>query len=338
MKAMENLPISEKKKMLPIVLLAPWLNSIKFDNTFGIVEKSIGDVKIVVDLDRFFQSESLMPSRREFFSLLSGDDCHKKWMELVGQRENFIPCIQVSDWTDEQVVYQIDVAKALGRGFVFRIEIDRLGVFERSLEFIKHNYNENILVIIDYGYKTKSEWLEIQLAAYIDKLIEVSPEIRFVVTGASFPNEFSEFDDFSRVKVIDERAIYSDLKGRYGNYQFFYGDWASTKPRRYDGGGGTPLPRIDFPTSQSWIIARSSENEWGFSEAARAVSRLPEWSQRPFVWGTGMIEKTALGVPGGISTGPQAIAARVNIHLYIQNNFGQDLGGASPEGEWVDPI
>ena len=159
-----------------------------------------------------------------------------------------------------------------------------------------------------------------------------------VITGSSFPNEFSEFDDFSGPKDICTRGVFGNVKKNYGNYEIYYGDWSSTKPRRYDGGGSAPLPRIDFPTRDTWIIARSREGQWSFKDAAERITRLPEWENRPVVWGTGMIEKTALGLPGGISTGPQAIAARVNIHLYVQNHYFDATIPTPPEGEWVDPI
>jgi hypothetical protein len=51
-----------------------------------------------------------------------------------------------------------------------------------------------------------------------------------------------------------------------------------------------------------------------------------------------MIEKTAEGLPGGISTGPEAIASRVNIHLFLQNNFNATEPPPPPQGKWVDPI
>ena len=99
------------------------------------------------------------------------------------------------------------------------------------------------------------------------------------------------------------------------------------------------MPRIDFPTKDRWIISRSKEEEWDFEAAAKRVTRLPEWPDRPSVWGAGLIEKTAKGLPGGISTGPQAIAARVNIHLFVQNNFSvQNLGTINTDGVWIDPI
>ncbi len=338
MKAMEKLPESEKMKMLPIVLLAPWLNSIEFENTHRIVKKSIGNTPIIVDIDRYFTSDSELPSRQFFRSLLDPDKGPSLWMDLVESHQNYIPCIQTLGVTRDNIYRQVEIAITLKRGFVFRLELEREYDLEIINEIVSENLSQDCLIVLDYGYGDRSEVIEMKISKLMDRFLQISTDLRFVVSGASFPNSFSEFDDFAESKLIDERLIYNNLFRRFGNYNFFYGDWASTKPRRYDGGGSKPLPRIDFPTPNSWIIARSKENEWDFQLAAEMVTRLPEWQDRPMVWGTGMIEKAAKELPGGVSTGPQAIASRVNIHLYLQNNFGNPTPSAGPQGKWVDPI
>ena len=338
MKAMEKLPESEKSKMLPIVLLAPWLNSIEFSNTFRIIDKSIGPTPIIVDLDRYFHSSSVLPSRQFFKNLFDPQTGPIHWMELIESRENYIPCIQLHGVHSDVIAQQIQFYSRLNRGFVLRLEIGRQYDVTAIVKLVSENIDNDILIIIDYGYSNQSEIVELNISNWMDKFLALSHSLRFVISGSSFPNSFSEFDDFADSKTISARLIYDNLSQKYGNYNFFYGDWASTKPRTYDGGGSKPLPRIDFPTSNRWIIARSKENEWDFQQAAEMVTRLPEWQSRPMVWGTGMIEKAAKGLPGGISTGPQAIASRVNIHLYLQNNFGSPTPSTGPQGKWVDPI
>ena len=338
MKAMEKLPDSEKFKMLPIVLLAPWLNSIEFENTFRIVEKSVGTGPIIVDLDRYFSSASTLPSRKFFRTLLDVQVGPIHWMELIESHANYIPCIQLLGVSRELISEQIQFAVNLNRGFVFRLEIGRPYDVETIVSLVSENVESDILIVIDYGYSNQSEITELNVSIWMDRFLALSHGLNFVIAGSSFPNSFSEFDDFADSKVISARLIYDSLSQKYGNYNFIYGDWASTKPRTYDGGGSKPLPRIDFPTSNRWIIARSKENEWDFQQAAEMVTRLPEWQSRPMVWGTGMIEKAAKGLPGGISTGPQAIASRVNIHLYLQNNFGSPTPATGPQGKWIDPI
>ena len=92
MRAFEKLQDSEKEKTLPIVLLAPWLNSISFDNSFKIIQKSMGNIPIVVDLDRYYRSANNLESRAYFWSLLEPIYGPEKWMQLVQSHQNFIPC------------------------------------------------------------------------------------------------------------------------------------------------------------------------------------------------------------------------------------------------------
>lgn len=338
MRAMSKLPLDEKKKMLPIVLLAPWLNSINFENTIKTVDNCIGPIPIIADLDSYFESSSPLPSRKFFWELMDKNNGHIKWCELIAENSRYIPTVQTHGRVAEAIEYQIAKFKPLSRGMVFRFELDKTYAWDFVFSKIEQLIEENILCVFDYGYNEPSQIIENKVASLIDRLVTISATAKFVVTGTDFPNEFSEFDNFSTPKSIGSRIIFSDLVKKYGNYNMFYGDWASTKPRRYDGGGSRPLPRVDFPTKASWIIARSKEDQWDFEDAAQRLTRLPEWSSRPQIWGAGMIEKTARGLPGGISTGPEAIACRVNMHLYIQNNFSFSAPPPPPQSKWIDPI
>lgn len=263
---------------------------------------------------------------------------HVPWMKFIQTNENYIPAVQTLGRSSASIAYQVTASLEMGRGIVFRFDTSQEYDFETIFGFIERSIGEDILCVFDAGYGDPNELTEARVSRLIERLLVLSPAARFVVSGSSFPNEFSDFDDFSTSKTIGTRVMFANLARRYGNYNMFYGDWASTKPRRYDGGGSRPLPRIDYPTKGRWIIARSKEEEWDFQEAARRITRLPEWNDRPQVWGTGMIEKTANGLPGGISTGPEAIASRVNIHLFLQNNFGSSEPPPPPQGKWVDPI
>lgn len=324
--------------MLPIVLLAPWLNSISFDNTFKIIEKSIGKSDIIVGLDRYFKSDSSLPSREFFNRLTSGDEGVNPWISLIEPHENYIPIVQVAGISDNLVVRQLDAFRSLGRGFCFRIETELHDDWRRTLKFIGDCAADDILTVLDYGYREPTLELTNSLSAIVRELFDLNEDLKLVVSGANFPNSFSDYDDFSRTQQIGSRLVYDQLRLNFGNYRIFYGDWASTKPRAYDGGGSKPLPRIDFPTKSQWIIARSRDEQWTFQEAAQRIVRLDEWAHRPAVWGAGLIEKTAKGLPGGIATGPQAIAARVNMHLYLQNHFDTNEPLNAPEGAWSDPI
>jgi len=338
MRALEKLPRSVKAEMLPIALLAPWLNSIKFQNTFNILSKSVGDLPVIVDLDRYYQSASTLESRTYFWSLFDKEVGPANWMKLVEDQPNYIPCLQALGLSREKIEQQISWARQLGRGFCLRLEMERYIDFDDQIEIIESCVQDDFLIILDFGYSDFSGALKDAITDLLNRIYQVSADLKVTLCGSNFPNNFSDFDDFSQSQEISSRSFYNELGKIFGNYNFFYGDWASTKPRKYDGGGSKPLDRIDFPTATSWIIARSKEESWNLRDASERITRLPEWETRPKVWGTGMIEKTALGIPGGINTHPEAIAARINIHLFTQANYGGGNQDFRPKGKWKDPI
>ena len=215
--------------MLPVVLLAPWLNSIEFDNTYQVVEKSVGSIPIIVDLDRYFVSSSDLPSRQFFRKLVDPEVGPLIWMELVESHVNYIPCIQMLGVSRTLISKQIEIATALNRGFVFRIELERGYNSEEICDIVSECADKDFLIIIDYGYSDNATISEFLVTSFAEKLLAISENFKFVVSGSSFPNEFSDFDDFSQSKTINSRVVYENLSKKYGNYSFFYGDWSSTK-------------------------------------------------------------------------------------------------------------
>lgn len=338
MLAFEKLPPSEKQKMLPVILLAPWLNSIKFENSINIIKKCVGDQPIIVDLDRHYASSSPLESRAYFWSLMEPKEGPGRWMDLVTAHENYIPCLQIRNVEDHLVNSQIEWANKLGRGYCIRFERDISGSLDIDFALLERTVSDDCLFILDFGYGDFTDESASEAHSVIEKIFEISPEAKVTVTRANFPNDFTEYDNFEKSQPIASRQMFSSLQAQFGNYNIFYGDWASTKPRTYDGHGSPPLPRIDYPTARRWIMARSKEQNWSLQDAAIRITRLPEWDQHPKVWGTGMIEKTALGLPGGIKTHPDVIAARINIHLFVQANFGLPNAPIQPKGKWTDPL
>lgn len=338
MTAMEKLPPSEKAKMLPIVLLAPWLNSIKFEKTFERIEKSLGKIPIIVDLDRYYRSDSKIESRLYFQSLLVGEKANDRWIDLIKVNNNFIPTVQIANRTSDEILEQILVFNELDRGLVFRLDVGAESSPSILLKYADYLDFDNSLFIIDGGWSSFNQVTESKIERYVGALTGMSEKVKIVICSSSFPNDFGDLDNIASVE-ISARQFYDSVRSIYGNYQIFYGDWASTKPRRYDGFGSKPLARIDFPLRDKWIIARSRDEQWDFVDAATRITRLPEWAHRPPVWGAALIEKAARNEPGAITTGPQAIAARVNIHLFMQNNYAADDFTTIPtDAPWTDPI
>lgn len=209
MLAMEKLPPSEKEKMLPIVLLAPWLNSLKFENTFERISISMGEIPMVVDLDRFYQSDSQTESRVYFRSLLQGEGSTERWIDLISEHENFIPTIQINNRSNDQIAKQINTFRDFGRGIAFRFDVGAgpppsiLQEFRDILDF------NNSLFVVDGGWVNYNQVTEARIEGYVNTLTGLSDNARIVVYTSSFPNDFGELDNMASVP-ISSRQFYSE--------------------------------------------------------------------------------------------------------------------------------
>ena len=99
-----------------------------------------------------------------------------------------------------------------------------------------------------------------------------------------------------------------------------------------------PLPRIDYPTRDSWIIARNKEEAWHYNDAANEiVNHKDHWDGNLQIWGEDMIRDTMNSSKFGVNTPQKNVAARVNIHLHLQAWHGEaDYHGLDFDEDWVD--
>jgi len=72
----------------------------------------------------------------------------------------------------------------------------------------------------------------------------------------------------------------------------------------------------------TWEIFRFPDEDGGFPEAAKNAMKSGKYPTGLNIWGTYMIEATALTDPNGIgNSGKLAAAVRINLHLYNQLYF-----------------
>ncbi len=60
------------------------------------------------------------------------------------------------------------------------------------------------------------------------------------------------------------------------------------------------------------------------------------WNSEIRVWGTQMIEKTAIGDKFGITSANRATAVRINLHLHQQLHYFSVLSDIVTEEDWED--
>jgi len=133
------------------------------------------------------------------------------------------------------------------------------------------------------------------------------------------------------------RLLVEQIKRQTNRTRIVYGDWGSTRPREPGGFANRPLDRVDYPTNNSWYIARSKKMVGIFRVAAKGILEDPAWDGNLGIWGEELIKNTAINPVIGIDTPQKNVAARVNIHLHRQAFFGVgELGGINLDEDWED--
>jgi hypothetical protein len=160
----------------------------------------------------------------------------------------------------------------------------------------------------------------------------ICPLAAISISGSSFP------DNFKGVvrQDIYERILFDEVVDKVGSKRMIYSDRGSARVER-NGGGGLPMPRIDYPTQQEWSFFRSgTEGSAGYKLMADALikskSKIFESALR--VWGTLMIERTASGIEPTIKTPARSTAVRINLHLQRQTFYGDPAAMLETEDDW----
>lgn len=74
----------------------------------------------------------------------------------------------------------------------------------------------------------------------------------------------------------------------------------------------------------------------GYIAQASLLIASDVWDADLRVWGTQMIERTALGDRDAITSPARSTAARINIHLHRQIFFDDPAQGYDTDEEWTD--
>ena len=99
-----------------------------------------------------------------------------------------------------------------------------------------------------------------------------------------------------------------------------------------------PADRVDYPTEDSWYIARNGPNNWNFKDAAQEIVRQEGvWHGELDIWGEEMIRQTAVNLNLGINSAQKNVASRVNIHLHRQAFYHEpEVSGIDFDEDWED--
>lgn len=341
MNGLEYLPGATKNLMTPCFLLAPWANSNSLDRTVDRIERAFPNRAYFLDIDRDYALTNLENGpQRDLAQLLLPDDNFANWVAFVGQHEYAMPCIQTAGQSEAQIRAQIGEFQRLGRPYSMRIVLDR---FPSNLHEIINAFSASgaadFAIILEGGWTRDPLTLAAWFAGIVGGALDViDASVPIVLSCTSIPKMFNEFSaDNPSIVEFTNRILVEQVSRSSNRARVIYGDWGSTRPREPKGFASRPLDRIDYPSIDTWYVARNKEKGWDFRDAAEVIVNSWFWEGNLGIWGEEMIEQTSINKVLGIDTPQKNVAARVNIHLHRQAFFGRPLiGRADFDEDWED--
>lgn len=320
MQALEHLSNAEKDGILPLVLLKPWANSAQLSGSVKRIQKAYPDRQFLLDVDRYYTKASERPAWSQFLSLQSSANNFAAWREFVQAVELAIPCIQLVGASTADIQAQINWANSLNRPFALRIENRFPCNIEAVLQAFEAIDHSNYVVIIDAGWSRDIISLQLWASSWIDALLDHHADVKIVLSGSSFPNEFMNYGQYGE-EPLQERPFFNGLRTLHNAARLIYGDWASSRPHGPDS-GGPGYPRIDLPLSNRWVFFRADAINGNFQPLAEQATQSPLWDANLNIWGKYFINNTATSSGYMINSAQQAAAARINIHMSEQITAG----------------
>ena len=339
MNALEQLPGLTKDQMRPVFLLAPWATAKNLTKTVERVEKAFANRQYFLDLDRDY----IIPSpenepQHEFQELLNDSNCYEEWWRFVESLPNAQPCVQLYGQTSKCIRDQVEKAQTLGRQFCLRVELKRnVQNLPDVVDVLNSIGTADYIIILEGGWTQDPLSLFSNFLALINGVLQmVDADVPIVVSSTSMLKDFQNIQNSEEVP-FNNRALMDRIKANTNRRYILYGDWGSTRPREPSSHRQRPLDRIDYPTPQSWIIARNREDRWTYKDAAKQiVHNSGFWDGKLNIWGENMILQTIVNPDFGINTPQKNVASRINIHLHRQAFYEADLSGIDFDDDWED--
>ncbi len=354
MNALQQLPDKDKDLILPVIPLKGWTTARKLSSSIDRLKKSIGNRKWIASLDKdflienkSFQFKGVYP--REVFyevkDLFNPNNGYDNWFNYLKGIPEAIPSLILDELTELDM--QIVNLKSLDRGIVFIFDFN-----DRSLEDYYYIVNalargnvDNILMIFDLGTVNKNyKDLVNPIIKVIDKTKAIIPMAIASISCTSFPSSFSGYENGEN--PIYERLLFNRITTETFSYRFIYSDRGSARIEKQKGGGGIPSPRIDYPLKNDWRFVRKEfedvndvnegEKDQLYIECAKSIMLQKYWIPELHLWGTQMIELTAMGDKFGINSPQKSTAVRINLHLYTQLHYNDEIATIDTDEDWED--
>ncbi len=355
MTALEQLPEKDKDTMLPMFPLKGWTTARYLDSSIERIKKSISNRWFIADIDSdfLFQNKIYIATREyprhvheEIHHLLNSQNGYSNWVEFIRNTHNAIPTLQLDNLAE--LDKQVTSLTSLGRGLVirFRMQSSPANVFNAIAKSLIGKNIKQLLFIFDHEDVGRLNVLDADKhAQLIESMHRLFPQAIFSVSSASFPSSFA--GSYRGEIPIYERLLFNGtFKNCSAGITMLYSDRGGARAARLNGGGRTPPPRIDYALKNDWRFIRkefedykniaAGEKEGLYKEAAIEMMNSDYWVENLKLWGVQMIEKTSEGDKFGITSPNRATAVRINLHLYQQLHYNDELEDLDTDEDWVD--
>ncbi|MDE2738287.1 MAG: beta family protein [Paracoccaceae bacterium] len=341
---LKELPGCTKDKLTPLVLLAPWLATTPLSRALDKFEESFPSRPYFIDIDTYYQKNEKDNEAKQTWKKLADTPADlDTWWSILSPYPNANPCLLLANQSFDAIQKQIKWARINNRIFCLRFNLaEGIGsgfpdCMNELVKFLLDEGAKDYVIVFEFGWVQNPLHITSSAAGFISGFFQdFSPEIPITVSCTSFPKDFTRFNTGTSIEEFTNRKLISEIRKNTNHPKIIYSDWGTTRPRSYQG-GGTPKNRIDFPTENSWIIAREGDHNESFHELAKNITTNSKWLGNLGIWGEQLIEATAEGQKFAINTIPKMIAARINIHLHVQAFYEAEF--PSPEAldeEWDD--
>ena len=336
MRALEELPILTKDRLLPVVHLRAWSSANYLQSGLDRIATAYGSRPIVLGIGDVEVTESWRPVHAELELLRDPANGFNNWCNFVELHGNYIPAMQFGPSSDQDI--QVSRLHSLGRGLFVILPPQAFGSLEALGARVGRltSGGTNVCFVLDFQTASSDHLQAAALSVgYLTRVTSVAPNATIAISASSFPSTFKGVPE----QPIYERRLFDQVAGVFDSHRLVYSDRGSARVEHQSGGSGTPMPRIDYPLRMDWRFFRSDAVTGfdGYKAQARILMlQAAIWNPNLRVWGTQMIERTASGDMSAISNPNKATAARINLHLQVQTFFENPDAAEQTDEDWQE--
>ncbi|HEY4075706.1 MAG TPA: beta family protein [Rhizomicrobium sp.] len=336
MQGLEELPERDKDGLFPFFSLRSWVSAHNLDSSLIRLEDAYGSRAFFIGVCDAEFIEKRRDVHDELDELRDADDGYSNWCDFIEQHANFIPAVQLAE--PDGFDAQVSRLHEFGRGLLVPIKHDAFPLAQNLAlrTSALTNQGRDVCFFLDFG-KATSDLPSRQMitTGVVNGILAAAPRARVAISASSFPDSFADLDH----QEIYERMLFNGVRAAINDGRLVYSDRGSARVERLGGGGGTIPPRVDYAEPARWTFFRADavgDKFKNYQKQAKLVMKSPGWDARLRLWGTQMIERTAMGDRTAISSQAKATAVRINLHLHRQLFYDDPQRAYDTDEEWRD--